>query len=114
MSEQAADRAPWWRHLLDRIEGREVVVVRGLIVLVVSVGLVWGVDLTDVGDRLEDTLDALGVFVQLLGLAWVRSGVTPAREVVEARRADGAIVAGEGSPLPTGMVLEQPHGRVFE
>lgn len=68
------------RRLYDRIEGREVVVARGLITLVVVVGASWGADFTDIGQRAENTLDAVAVFAALVGLGWQRHGVTPVKD----------------------------------
>lgn len=100
-----SSRLPWWRRLLDRIEGREVVVVRGLITGGVAVGLIWGVDLTDVGERLEQTLDVLGTVLIPLGVVWQRSGVVPAKEVLATNRA-GVVLAGPASTFPTGTPLD--------
>lgn len=69
---------PLWRRLLTL----EPAVVRGVIGAVVSLGLIWGFDLTPWGDRLTQTADILGTLVLLLTPLWVRHGVTPAASVV--------------------------------
>jgi hypothetical protein len=70
-------------HWYNRIEGREVAMVRGAITAIVAIALIWGVDLTEWGDKVTATADILGTLVfTVLGPLWIRSGVTPAAEVV--------------------------------
>ena len=70
-----------------------------------SIGLVWGVDLTGVGGRLEETLDIVGSVLPLLGLAWQRAGAVPAKATVAYINPAGDVVAGPASSRPTGSPL---------
>ena len=81
---------------------REPVVVRSAIGLLVSLGLVWGVDLAGIGERLAQTVDIVAALVVLVSLAWARAGATPAKTVVAVVQPDGVTVAGPASPLPDG------------
>lgn len=81
---------------------REPVVVRTVIGLVVAGALVWGVDLSDVGERVAQTVEIVAAIVAALGLAWARQGATPSRDVVAVVEQDGTTVAGPASPLPDG------------
>lgn len=89
------------RRIRDLI-AREPVVVRTVIGLVVAAALVWGVDLTDVGERIAQTVEIVAAIVAALGLAWARQGATPSRDVVAVVEPDGTTVAGPASPLPDG------------
>lgn len=102
---ESTTRPNVFQRFLTAIEGREIVVVRGLIVLAVSLGLIWGFDLTEVSAQLNRTLDAIGVFVQILGLGWIRGGVAPYKEVEIQQKPDGTLVAGPASGIETGTEL---------
>lgn len=88
---------------------REPVVIRTVITTLVSIGLIWGVDLTELGTRVADTADLVGVLVAAVGVAWVRQGVTPASTVVATQEPSGAIVAGPASDKPTGSLIDSPR-----
>lgn len=94
------------RKIRDLI-AHEPVVVRTAIGLIVSLGLVWGVDLTNVGEQVAQTADILGALVALLGVAWARQGATPAATVVATREPSGALVAGPASDQATGSLIDQ-------
>ena len=81
---------------------REPVVVRSAIGLLVALGLIWGVNLADVGERIAQTVELIGALVSLLGVAWARQGATPSKDVVAVVEPDGTTVAGPASPLPDG------------
>lgn len=81
---------------------REPVVVRTVIGLVVAGALVWGVDLTDLGERIAQTVEIVAAIVAALGLAWARQGAFAAKDVVAVVESDGTTVAGPASPLPDG------------
>lgn len=102
----AAGLSPW-RRLLTL----EPAVVRVVVGAIVAALLVWGVDLTDLGERIAATADILGgTLVPALTAWWVRSGVTPTAKVVQEVTADGLVIAGPASPLPTGArVLTPPE-----
>lgn len=85
----------------------EPVVVRTAIGLVVSLGLVWGVDLTNVGEQVAQTADLVGALVLLLGVAWARQGATPSSTVVVTQEPSGALVAGPASTQTTGALLDE-------
>lgn len=85
----------------------EPVVVRTAIGLIVSLGLVWGVDLTNVGEQVAQTADLVGALVLLLGVAWARQGATPAVEVVVTQEPSGALVAGPASAQTTGSLIDE-------
>jgi hypothetical protein len=95
------DHTPWWRRLLTL----EPALVRGTITALVTLGLVWGVDFTALGDQLGRTADILLGLSALIGAAWTRSVVTPTARVVQVVGPDGTVTAGPASPLPTGAVI---------
>lgn len=94
---------------LRELVTREPVIIRTVITTVVSIGLIWGVDLTDLGTRVADTADLIGVLVAAVGVGWVRQGVTPASTVVATKEPSGAIVAGPASNETTGSLLSSPR-----
>lgn len=96
-------RLSGWKKLLTV----EPALVRGVIGAIVSIGLIWGLDFTGVGEQLAQTADIVGGLVVLLTAWWTRSAVTPAALVVEEVKPDGRVVAGEASPLPTGQVIHR-------
>lgn len=91
-----------WKRLLKL----EPAIVKGLIGLLVSLGLIWGVDLTSVGDQLSQTADVVGSIIALLTPLWIRTSVTPDAKVVASVDTHGTVVAGAASPLPTGTVVD--------
>lgn len=84
----------------------EPALVKGVIGALVSIGLIWGVDFTDLGEQIKDTADIVGGLVVLLTAWWTRSSVTPTALVVEQVDADGHRIAGPASPLPTGQKIQ--------
>jgi hypothetical protein len=71
------------QHWYSRIEGREVAIFRGVVAALVAIALIWGVDLTELGSKLEQTADILGTVVfGLLGPLWIRGGVTPVKDPI--------------------------------
>jgi len=68
-----------WLHHLAALEPA---LVRGAIGLAVAGLLIWGVDLTPLGDKLQATTDVLGGLVALLAPLWIRRAVTPAAAVI--------------------------------
>ena len=68
----------WLRHLA----ALEPALVRGAIGLAVAGLLIWGVDLTPLGDKLQATTDVLGGLVAVLAPLWIRQAVTPAAAVI--------------------------------
>lgn len=101
LSTVPADQLPWWRKAL----ALEPALVKGAIALVVAGLLIWGVDVSDVGDRIAQTADVLGALVALLSPLWIRQSVSPAARVVQTVLPDGTVVAGPASPLKTGTVI---------
>lgn len=94
-------RLTGWKRLLTV----EPALVRGVIGALVSIGLIWGVDFTGLGEQVAETADILGGLVVLLTAWWTRSSVTPSALVVEQVEPNGRVIAGEASPLPTGQVI---------
>jgi len=92
------------RRVRDLI-AREPVVVRTVIGLVVAGALVWGVDLSDVGERVAQTVEIVAAIVAALGIAWGRQGSAPMRDVVEVIAKDGTVVAGPASRLADGTPI---------
>jgi hypothetical protein len=101
MGEHVATDA-WWKRLLTM----EPAVYRGVIGALVSVGLIWGADFADLGERIAQTLDAVGAIVALITPFWIRQATTPAATVVARVDANGDITAGDASPFPTGLVVQ--------
>lgn len=85
---------------------REPVVIRVTITALVSIGLIWGLDFTELGDRLTETADLLGGLVAAIGLAWTRAGASAAATVVATKEPSGALVAGPASAKPTGQLID--------
>jgi len=98
----------WWSRLLTI----EPAIVKGVIGALVALGLIWGVDLTPLGDQLTQTADILGSLVAILTPVWIRQSVTPDAKVVQTVEPDGRIVAGPASPAPTGSTLGYVAGEV--
>lgn len=94
------------RKIRDLI-AHEPVVVRTAIGLVVSLGLVWGVDLTNVGEQVAQSADIVGALVLLISVAWARQGSTPAATVVVTQEPSGALVAGPASVQTTGSLIDE-------
>lgn len=75
---RAATAPSRWRRLLSL----EPALVRGAVGSVVTVGLVWGVDLSDLGERVATTADVvLGTLLPLLAAWWIRGAVVPRAKV---------------------------------
>ena len=74
-----AKNATWWQRLLHT----EPAVVKGAISLLVALALIWGLDLTDLGERLKATADILGSLVTLLAPLWIRQSVYSPKTVEE-------------------------------
>lgn len=53
----------------------EPAMVRGVISALVGLGLIWGIDLTTLGEQLTQTADIIGAVIVLLSPLWVRQGV---------------------------------------
>lgn len=83
-----------WRRLL----ALEPAVVRGVIAALVLVLGLWGVDVADLGGRVETTILTLLTLVPLLSAWWTRAAVTPNARVVESVR-DGVVEAGPANDL---------------
>ena len=98
MSDHRALPTSWWHRLLTL----EPAVVRGVIGALVALGLIWGLDLTDLGEKLTQTADVLGSLVALLTPLWVRQATSPAK-LVEARvDGRGVTVAGPAAEVADG------------
>lgn len=102
--------APLWR----RLAALEPAVVRGLIGAVVALGLIWGIDLTALGDQLTATADILGTIALLLTPLWVRQATTPTSVVVEQvdrhMQYGAVVIAGPANDrLPEGEPIRDLH-----
>jgi len=62
---------------LKRLLTLEPALVHGVIVAVVGLALIWGLDLTALGDRLGASVDIVFPIVVLVGAWWTRSQVSP-------------------------------------
>lgn len=94
MVEEVNDDRTWWQRVLHT----EPAQLKGVIVALVSLGLIWGLDLTQLGSQLENSVDVVfGVLVPLLTAMWIRRSVyspaTVQRMVQEASTAPGIWVA---------------------
>jgi hypothetical protein len=75
---RAEPAPPRWRRLLSL----EPALVRGAVGSVVTVGLVWGIDLSELGERVATTADVvLGTLLPLLAAWWIRGAVVPSAKV---------------------------------
>lgn len=93
--------------LWQRIKTFEPALLRAVVLAVVGVLALWGLDLTEWGDRVVNSWTLLFPVLFLVQGWWTRSSVTPAAAVVEEVRPNGEIVAGPASPLPTGSVVQK-------
>lgn len=94
---------------LKRLLATEPAIVKGAIGFLVSLGLIWGLDFTALGDQLSQTADIVGSLIALLTPVWIRASVTPSVAVVEEIK-NGVKVAGPANDIPTGT----PIGRHAE
>lgn len=92
----------WW----ERVKTFEPALLRAILLAVVTVAGAWGLDLSGIADRIDVSWTALFAVLPLVAAWWTRSKVTPNAKVVEAVREDGFRIAGEASPLPTGVVVQ--------
>lgn len=63
----------WWEYL----RFMQPAVLRGMVVAAVSAAAAWGLDLTEWGDRITYTYEALFVAASLIQAAWTRTVVSP-------------------------------------
>lgn len=91
----------------QRIKTFEPALLRAVVLAVVGVLALWGLDLTEWGDRVVNSWTLLFPVLFLVQGWWTRSSVSPAAAVVEEVRPNGDVVAGPASPLPTGTVVPQ-------
>lgn len=115
MADHALQTASGWRRFLTL----EPALVRGIVTAIVSVALIWGLDLTDLGDKVNETANIIGVLLPLLQAWWTRSAVTPSAQVVAKQEPNGELVAGVGSLFPTDTPVRRDvpvgdlaHGRI--
>lgn len=94
------------RHRLSTTE-REPAVIAGTIVAIIAaiitLVVAFGVNLTET--QTEAILGLAAVLAPILAALLTRPRVTPNGKVAEYVTPEGARVAGEASPLPTGTVL---------
>lgn len=91
----------------QRIKTFEPALLRAVILAVVGVLALWGLDLTEWGDRVVNSWTLLFPVLFLVQGWWTRSSVSPAAAVVEEVQPNGDVVAGPASPLPTGTIVSQ-------
>jgi len=91
--------------ILKRLLATEPAIVKGAIGALVSLGLIWGLDFTALGDQLSQSADVIGSLVFLLTPLWIRGSTYAAKTVVTAEDRFGVVVAGPASPLPDGTVI---------
>lgn len=86
----------------------EPAVIKGIIGLVVSGLLIWGVDFTDIGTRLEETADVIGSLIPLITGLWIRQSVTPNAKVAVSVEpgVNQPTVAGDALSVPTGTPVD--------
>lgn len=92
-------------NIFKRLLATEPAIIKGAIGSLVSLGLIWGLDFTALGDQLSQSADVIGSLVFLLTPVWIRASVTPSSTVVQSQEPDGTVVAGPASPLPDGVVI---------
>jgi hypothetical protein len=68
--------------VLKRLVTAEPALVRGVVGALVALGLVWGVDYTDLGEQVKESADIVGGLVVLLTSWWTRGAVTPSSKVL--------------------------------
>lgn len=91
----------------------EPAVWKGIIAALVSAALIWGVDLTEWGDKLSQTADVIGVLIPLLAGLWIRQSVTPDAKVVERVTTNGEVVAGPANDVVTEGIVIRTTGDDF-
>jgi hypothetical protein len=91
----------WW----ERVKKFEPALLRAVVLAVVGVLGLWGLDLTEWGDRLVNSWTLLFPVLFLLQGWWTRSVVVPQANVIEQVTPEGLVLAGPASPVETGTVL---------
>lgn len=102
---QPAPRLTAWQ----RIKTFEPALLRAVVLAVVGVLALWGLDLTEWGDRIVNSWTLLFPVLFLVQGWWTRGVVTPQNAVVETVDEHGTHLAGPASPLPTGSVVQDAH-----
>lgn len=96
----------WWQ----RVKTFEPALLRAILAALGTVLLTVGVDISGVADKLDVAWSAIYAVLPVLVAWWTRGVVTPNARVFTQVTAEGMILAGQASPLPTG----QPVGHVDE
>ena len=91
----------------ERVKTFEPALLRAVLAAAVTVAATVGLDLSGVADQVDIAWGAVYAVLPLVVAWWTRSAVTPNAKVAELVREDGVRVAGEASPMPTGMVLDE-------
>lgn len=89
----------------------EPAVWKGIVAGLVTLLAIWGLDVADLGDKLNQTIDVLGVLAPLIasGVAglWIRQSVTPNEKVaVVVEPGAPETVAGPALPVPDGTPVD--------
>jgi hypothetical protein len=93
----------WW----ERVKAFEPALLRAILAAAATVAATVGLDLSGVAAQVDTAWVAVYAVLPLVVAWWTRSSVTPNAKVVEIIREDGIRVAGEASPMPTGMVIDE-------
>ena len=77
MGDHSLDATSWW----TRVRMLEPARVRAVVVALVTIGAIWGIDLSPLGDRLAETWDQVWMLIPIISALaqgeWTRSVVSP-------------------------------------
>ena len=95
---------------LEYLKNFEPVLWKTVVGGLVTLGLIWGVDLTFLGDQVNQSLDVLVTLLPAVSLAltglWIRKSVTAPGKTLVVLGEDGGTVAGPGLDVPNGTPVD--------
>lgn len=98
------------KNFLEYLKNFEPVVWKTVVGGIVTLALIWGFDLTFLGDQVNQSLDVLVTLLPALSLAltglWIRNGVTAPGNTAVVLDKDGHTVAGPALDAPDGTPVD--------
>lgn len=98
------------KNFLEYLKNFEPVVWKTVVGGIVTLALIWGVDLSFLGDQINQSLDVLVILLPALSLAltglWIRKSVTAPGNTAAVLDKDGNTVAGPALDAPTGTPVD--------
>lgn len=98
------------KNFLEYLKNFEPVVWKTVVGGLVTLALIWGFDISFLGDQINQSLDVLGALLPALTLAltglWIRQGVTAPGNTAVVLDKDGNTVAGPALDAPDGTPVD--------